>query len=146
MEIAERAARFQALHERDQPFVVANPWDVGSARLFEAVGYEALATTGGGRAFSLGLPDGSTTPEQLFDYIAEITASTSLGKASRASLTQSVYTVSSFSLTAGEIRDQVLGDAQVVHEVQGRRVPGRRVRELPLRGRAPLRGSAAPRG
>ena len=78
MEIAERAARFQALHERDQPFVVANPWDVGSARLFEAVGYEALAPTGGGRAFSLGLPDGSTTPEQLFDYIAEITAAANL--------------------------------------------------------------------
>lgn len=52
-----RAEAFKALHERDGAFVIANPWDAGSARLLASLGFEALATTSAGLAFSLGRPD-----------------------------------------------------------------------------------------
>ncbi|UVK84249.1 isocitrate lyase/phosphoenolpyruvate mutase family protein [Pseudomonas sichuanensis] len=52
-----RAEAFKALHERDGTFVIPNPWDAGSARMLAALGFEALATTSAGLAFSLGRPD-----------------------------------------------------------------------------------------
>jgi 2-methylisocitrate lyase-like PEP mutase family enzyme len=56
---SEKAAIFQALHERKQPFVVGNPWDAGSARILTSLKYEALSTTSAGLAFSLGRKDGT---------------------------------------------------------------------------------------
>lgn len=52
-----RAETFKALHERDRAFVMPNPWDAGSAKMLASLGYEALATTSAGFAFSLGRPD-----------------------------------------------------------------------------------------
>jgi 2-methylisocitrate lyase-like PEP mutase family enzyme len=49
-----RAEAFKALHERDGAFVIPNPWDAGSAKMLAALGFEALATTSAGLAFSLG--------------------------------------------------------------------------------------------
>ncbi len=54
----DKAARFRALHERPGAFVIPNPWDAGSARILEALAFEALATTSAGIAFSLGRRDG----------------------------------------------------------------------------------------
>jgi 2-methylisocitrate lyase-like PEP mutase family enzyme len=54
---AERRARFRGLHEREQLFVMPNPWDAGSAKLLESSGFEALATTSAGFAWSLGKLD-----------------------------------------------------------------------------------------
>lgn len=56
---SEKAAVFQALHERKRPFVIGNPWDAGSARILTALKYEALSTTSAGLAFSLGRKDGT---------------------------------------------------------------------------------------
>jgi 2-methylisocitrate lyase-like PEP mutase family enzyme len=55
----EKALAFRALHGRPGAFVIPNPWDAGSARVLAALGYEALATTSAGYAFSLGMRDGS---------------------------------------------------------------------------------------
>ncbi|QLL14582.1 isocitrate lyase/PEP mutase family protein [Pseudomonas chlororaphis] len=52
-----RAQTFKALHERDRAFVIPNPWDAGSAKMLTSLGFEALATTSAGFAFSLGRPD-----------------------------------------------------------------------------------------
>lgn len=52
-----RAEAFKALHQRDGAFVIPNPWDAGSAKMLAALGFEALATTSAGLAFSLGRPD-----------------------------------------------------------------------------------------
>jgi 2-methylisocitrate lyase-like PEP mutase family enzyme/drug/metabolite transporter (DMT)-like permease len=52
-----KALRFSALHERDGAFVIPNPWNAGSARILSALGFEALATTSAGLAFSLGRTD-----------------------------------------------------------------------------------------
>ena len=57
-----RAQAFKALHERDGAFVIPNPWDAGSAIMLASLGFEALATTSAGYAFSNARPDGGLTP------------------------------------------------------------------------------------
>ncbi|MFP6729402.1 MAG: isocitrate lyase/phosphoenolpyruvate mutase family protein [Alphaproteobacteria bacterium] len=73
-----KAARFIDLHKRDGGFVIPNPWDVGSARILEALGFEALATTSAGLAFSLGLTDGNVTMQQALEHCAALVSATSL--------------------------------------------------------------------
>jgi 2-methylisocitrate lyase-like PEP mutase family enzyme len=75
---AERRARFRALHEREQLFVMPNPWDVGSARLLEAAGFEALATTSAGFAWSQGKLDQTVPRDELVAHVASIAAATDL--------------------------------------------------------------------
>src|ERR1700754_4717198 len=53
----DKAAKFRALHARPGAFVIPNPWDAGSARILTSLGFEALATTSAGLAFSLGRRD-----------------------------------------------------------------------------------------
>ena len=74
----ERRARFRALHERDELFVMPNPWDIGSARLLEVEGFEALATTSQGFAWALGKQDRTVTRDELVAHVAELAASTPL--------------------------------------------------------------------
>jgi 2-methylisocitrate lyase-like PEP mutase family enzyme len=76
----DRAIAFKALHQRNGIFVVPNPWDAGSARILETLGFEALATTSAGLAFSLGKPDGhaSITRAETLRNIESILASTTL--------------------------------------------------------------------
>ncbi|MFN2399207.1 MAG: oxaloacetate decarboxylase [Gemmatimonadaceae bacterium] len=56
---AEKAERFRALHARPGAFVIPNPWDAGTARILESLGFEALTTTSAGLAFTLGRQDGA---------------------------------------------------------------------------------------
>jgi 2-methylisocitrate lyase-like PEP mutase family enzyme len=65
------------MHAGD-PFVIPNPWDTGSARLLEALGFTALATTSSGFAFTLGLLDGQVTLDQMAQHVAAIDAATDL--------------------------------------------------------------------
>jgi 2-methylisocitrate lyase-like PEP mutase family enzyme len=74
----QKAAAFRALHERPGAFIVPNPWDAGTAKLFAALGYEALATTSLGVASSLGRRDGEITLRQVLDNCAVIAAATEL--------------------------------------------------------------------
>jgi len=74
---AEKGATFRALHAGD-PFVIPNPWDVGSARVLEALGFSALATTSSGFAFTHGLLDGQVTLEQMADHVTAVDAATEL--------------------------------------------------------------------
>jgi 2-methylisocitrate lyase-like PEP mutase family enzyme len=66
-------ARFRALHEREQLFLMPNPWDLGSARLLEWCGFEALATTSAGFAWSLGKLDQCVTRDELVAHVAALT-------------------------------------------------------------------------
>lgn len=68
---AERGAAFVALHE-GAPFVIPNPWDAGSARVLEALGFPALATTSSGFAFTLGRLDGSATLTELEEHVSSL--------------------------------------------------------------------------
>jgi 2-methylisocitrate lyase-like PEP mutase family enzyme len=61
-----------------EPFVIPNPWDAGSARVLESLGFQALATTSSGFAFTLGELDGRVTLEQMAEHVAAIDAATDL--------------------------------------------------------------------
>ena len=65
---AQKAQAFKALHEKDEVFIVANPWDAGSARLLQGLGFEALATTSAGFAQSLGRLDGEVSVDEKIDH------------------------------------------------------------------------------
>ena len=73
----EKAIAFRALHE-DGPFVIPNPWDAGSARVLAALGFEALATTSSGFAFTLGRLDGNATLDEVVEHIAAVDQATDL--------------------------------------------------------------------
>jgi 2-methylisocitrate lyase-like PEP mutase family enzyme len=73
----EKAAAFAALHT-SEPFVIPNPWDAGSARVLEALGFRALATTSSGFAFTLGRLDGGVTIDEVAAHVAALDAATSL--------------------------------------------------------------------
>jgi 2-methylisocitrate lyase-like PEP mutase family enzyme len=78
MSIEERRARFRELHAREGLFLMPNPWDVGSARLLEALGFEALATTSAGFAWSLGKLDRQVTRDELVAHVAAVAGSVSV--------------------------------------------------------------------
>ena len=78
MSVADRRARFRELHAQDRLFVMPNPWDVGSARLLEAAGFEALATTSAGFAWSLGKLDQRVTRDELVAHVLALTEATSV--------------------------------------------------------------------
>jgi 2-methylisocitrate lyase-like PEP mutase family enzyme len=74
----EKAERFRALHEREGAFVIPNPWDVGSARLLSALGFDALATTSSGLANALGRSDGAVDFGELLEHCRALSAATDL--------------------------------------------------------------------
>jgi 2-methylisocitrate lyase-like PEP mutase family enzyme len=78
MSVSPRRARFRDLHAREQLFLMPNPWDAGSARLLASVGFEALATTSAGFAWSLGKPDQAVARDELAAHVAAVAAATPL--------------------------------------------------------------------
>ncbi len=74
----EKAKTFKELHERDGAFIIPNPWDSGSARLLENLKFEALATTSGGFAQTLGRRDGEVTLDVTIEHCRLLCASTDL--------------------------------------------------------------------
>lgn len=75
---AEKGSRFRALHQRGSAFIIPNPWDRGTARLLARMGFEALATTSAGYAFSAGLQDGAVGRDAMLAHVADIIAATDL--------------------------------------------------------------------
>src|SRR5207247_5678214 len=71
------AAKFRALHESGC-FVLPNPWDIGTAKYLERLGFKALATTSAGFAFSRGKPDGAVPRDEMLAHIREIVKATAL--------------------------------------------------------------------
>jgi len=73
---ADKAARFLSLHSGPAPLLMPNPWDPGSAKLLDSLGFEALATTSSGFAATLGRLDGSVSREEALAHAASIVAAT----------------------------------------------------------------------
>src|SRR3954449_8780893 len=73
----EKAERFRTLHA-GETFIIPNPWDVGSARVLEALGFRALATTSSGFAFTLGRRDGGATLDDVEAHVRALSAASSL--------------------------------------------------------------------
>src|SRR4051812_33217160 len=78
MNQSEKALQFQALHQTKAPFLMANVWDAGSARLVAGLGFPALATSSGACAGGLGRRDGRVTREEALEHARKIVAATTL--------------------------------------------------------------------
>jgi 2-methylisocitrate lyase-like PEP mutase family enzyme len=109
----EKAEAFQALHA-GEPFVIPNPWDAGSARVLEALGFSALATTSSGFAFSLGRLDGNTTLDDVVAHVSGLSGASGLPVsvdmengygADPASAALAVTTVAGAGAVGGSIED-----------------------------------------
>jgi 2-methylisocitrate lyase-like PEP mutase family enzyme len=72
-----KAEQFRKLHE-GEPFVIPNPWDAGSARMLETLGFKALATTSSGFAFTLGKLDGEVTLDEVAAHVRALEEATAL--------------------------------------------------------------------
>jgi 2-methylisocitrate lyase-like PEP mutase family enzyme len=75
---AERASHFLDLHHGEQPLLLPNPWDAGTAKLLAVLGFDALATTSSGHAATFGRLDGSVTREEALAHAATIVSETDL--------------------------------------------------------------------
>jgi 2-methylisocitrate lyase-like PEP mutase family enzyme len=75
--IAERRQSFRELHDQGC-FVLPNPWDIGSAKYLEHLGFKAIATTSAGFAFSRGLADGAVGLDLMLAHIKELVNATEL--------------------------------------------------------------------
>jgi len=73
--IADKRRTYRKLHEQGC-FVIPNPWDVGSARYLQHLGFKALASTSAGFAFAQGLPDNAVPRDMMLDHLRELVAST----------------------------------------------------------------------
>jgi 2-methylisocitrate lyase-like PEP mutase family enzyme len=75
---AEKGRAFRALHEQKQCFMIPNPWDAGSARILEGLGFSALATTSGGFANSTGKLDGQPGRDAVLEHARQLTSATNI--------------------------------------------------------------------
>jgi 2-methylisocitrate lyase-like PEP mutase family enzyme len=75
---SEKAKKFRALHAGPRAFIIPNPWDAGSARILAALGFQALATTSAGFAFSLGRRDGQVTRDEVLEHCRAIAEASDL--------------------------------------------------------------------
>ena len=74
----EKVAGFRALHQRDGAFLIPNPWDAGTAKLLAQLGFEALATTSAGYAFSVGRRDNSIGRDETLEHARALVSATDL--------------------------------------------------------------------
>lgn len=74
----QKNAKFRALHDRSGAFIIPNPWDAGTARILASMGFEALATTSAGLAYSLGYKEGEISREQVLAHCRDVVAATNL--------------------------------------------------------------------
>ena len=142
----ERGQAFRALHERDRAFIIPNPWDVGTARLLAHLGFEALATTSAGYAFSLGKRDNTIGRDETMAHVATIVSATDLpvsadlengfGDAPE-SVAETIKLAARAGLVGGSIEDVYRrGDCEMYeleHAVDRVRAAAEVVRGLPFR-------------
>ncbi len=75
---AEKGTAFRRLHEQEGAFIIPNPWDIGTSRILAHLGFEALATTSMGYAFSAGRRDGALSRDEAIAHVQEIASATHL--------------------------------------------------------------------
>ncbi len=124
---AERGAVFRALHERNQPFIVANAWDAGSASLLAMAGFEAVATTSAGFAFSVGKRDNATGRDAVLENASQIVAAVDLpvsadlenGFASDPDVVaETIRLGAGVGLVGGSIEDSTYDSAKPLYDIE----------------------------
>ena len=78
MNLFDKGQRFRALHDAPEAFVIANAWDAGSAKMLATVGFQALATSSGAHASTLGRVDGQVNREEALAHARAIVEATDL--------------------------------------------------------------------
>jgi 2-methylisocitrate lyase-like PEP mutase family enzyme len=117
---SDKAVRFRALHAAPGAFVIPNPWDAGSARILAALGFQALATSSGASAGTLGRRDGKVTREEALAHSRAIVDATDLPVAADlekgfgdapSAAAETIRLAASVGLVGGSIEDAT-GDKQ----------------------------------
>jgi 2-methylisocitrate lyase-like PEP mutase family enzyme len=142
---AEKGLAFRALHERDKAFIIPNPWDVGTARLLAHLGFEALATTSAGYAFSVGRRDNTIDRDEMMAHVSAIASATDLPVSADLengygddpdTVAQTIKLAADAGLVGGSIEDSFGGDGAVYEIGQAAeriRAAAEVVRSLPFR-------------
>jgi 2-methylisocitrate lyase-like PEP mutase family enzyme len=122
--LAEKRAAFRSLHKQGC-FVLPNPWDVGSARMFQDLGFAALATTSTGFAWTIGRPDYAVTQNDVLRHLTAMSEAVDLPlnadfESGFASDPQDVAANVTLAVNAGvaglSIEDRVVGDPGKLYE------------------------------
>jgi len=123
---AKKASAFRALHERDGAFIIPNPWDIGTARLLARLGFEALATTSAGYAFSMGQQDSTMGRDKLIANAAAIASATDLPVTADlengfgddpASVAETIRLAAAAGLAGGSIEDATNRQGDPIYEL-----------------------------
>jgi 2-methylisocitrate lyase-like PEP mutase family enzyme len=142
---AEKGLAFRALHQREHAFIIPNPWDIGTARLLAYLGFEALATTSAGYAFSIGQPDATVGREETLAHVATIVSATDLPVSadlengfgdSAESAAETIKLAAAAGLAGGSIEDvpggSGAGPYELAHAADRIRAAAEVVRGLPF--------------
>src|SRR5690349_7353503 len=122
-----KAHKFRELHQRDSAFIIPNPWDAGTARLLYHLGFEALATTSMGYAFSRGRTDNTLSREETLAYASEIVAASPLPVSadlengfgdSPESAAETIRLAGAAGLVGGSIEDATGRSEDPIYELQ----------------------------
>ena len=123
----EKGQAFQALHKRDTAFIIPNPWDAGTAKLLAHLGFEALATTSAGYAFSAGRPDNAIDRDEMMAHLAAVAGATPLpvsadlgngfGDAPEIAA-ETIALAAATGVVGGSIEDATLRADQPIYELQ----------------------------
>src|SRR5262245_29479146 len=126
-DLTRRAEAFRRYHGERDVLVVPNPWDVGTARLLQNMGFKALATTSAGLAFSRGKRDGdgSITADEAFAHVRELIEATNVpisadlengfGRAPEA-VARTIRRAGEVGLAGASIEDATLGEDEPLFE------------------------------
>jgi 2-methylisocitrate lyase-like PEP mutase family enzyme len=124
---AEKGEAFRALHQRAGAFIIPNPWDVGTARLLTQLGFEALATTSAGYAFSVGQRDNTIGRNRMLAHIAELVSATDLPVSadlengfgdSPETVAETIRLAAATGLAGGSIEDSTQRADQPIYELE----------------------------
>ncbi|HEY2479413.1 MAG TPA: isocitrate lyase/phosphoenolpyruvate mutase family protein, partial [Solirubrobacterales bacterium] len=138
----ERGRRFAELHQ-GPCFLIPNPWDGGTARVLEALGFEALATTSSGFAFTLGRADGEVTLDEVLEHVKVLVEACGLPvsvdlengySSSPEGAARAIEAVAAVGAVGGSIEDweEEAGLYDLDHAAQRIAAAARAARELPF--------------
>src|SRR5271154_5411523 len=124
---SEKATKFQALHTPSSAgaFIIPNPWDAGSARILAGLGFQALATTSAGFAFSLGRRDGMVTRDEVLAHCQVIAEATDLPVAADLedcfgddpkTVAETIRLAAATGIVGGSVEDSTGDERRPIHE------------------------------
>jgi 2-methylisocitrate lyase-like PEP mutase family enzyme len=125
--LKEKGNTFRELHQRDSAFIIPNPWDIGMAQLLAYLGFEALATTSAGYAFSVGKRDNTISRDEMMAHVTVIAKATELPVSadlengfgdSPETVTETIRLAAATGLVGGSIEDSTKNLDEPIYEYE----------------------------